>query len=94
MQKYLKPPPSDNEILVALYGYKKIFRSVGFFTACMNLLLLVPSIYMLEVYDRVLTSRNEFTLLMLSAIIVFLYVIYGAPHAIRSHTVIEVGNKI
>ena len=57
-------------------------------------LLLDPSIYMLEVYERVLTSRNEFTLLMLSAIIVFLYVIYGAPHAIRSHTVIEVGNKI
>ena len=94
MQKYLKPPPADNEILVALYGYKKIFRSVGFFTACMNLLLLVPSIYMLEVYDRVLTSRNEFTLLMLSLIILLLYVIYAALDAIRSHTVIEVGKKI
>ncbi len=94
MQKFLKPPPADNEILVALYGYKKIFRSVGFFTACMNLLLLVPSIYMLEVYDRVLTSRNEFTLLMLSLIILILYVIYAALDAIRSHTVIEVGKKI
>ncbi|QWD61806.1 type I secretion system permease/ATPase [Polynucleobacter sp. MWH-UH25E] len=94
MQKYLKPPKADNEILVALYGYKKIFRSVGFFTACMNLLLLVPSIYMLEVYDRVLTSRNEFTLLMLSLIILFLYVIYAALDAIRSHTVIEVGKRI
>ena len=94
MQKFLKPPPADNEILVALYGYKKIFRSVGFFTACMNLLLLVPSIYMLEVYDRVLTSRNEFTLLMLSLIILLLYVIYAALDTIRSHTVIEVGKKI
>ena len=94
MQKFLKPPPADNEILIALYGYKKIFRSVGFFTACMNLLLLVPSIYMLEVYDRVLTSRNEFTLLMLSLIILLLYVIYAALDAIRSHTVIEVGKKI
>jgi len=83
-----------NEILVALYGYKKIFKSVGFFTAAMNLLLLVPSIYMLEVYDRVLTSRNEFTLLMLSLIIFLLLLVYAALDAIRSHTVIEVGKKI
>ena len=84
----------NNEIIDALYGYKKIFRSVGFFTACMNLLLLVPSIYMLEIYDRVLTSRNEFTLLMLSLIAFILYIIYAILDAIRSHTVIEVGKKI
>jgi len=83
-----------NEILVALYGYKKIFKSVGVFTAAMNLLLLVPSIYMLEVYDRVLTSRNEFTLLMLSLIIFLLLIVYAALDAIRSHTVIEVGKNI
>ena len=83
MKKYLKPPPADNEILSVLYSYKKIFRSVGFFTACMNLLLLVPSIYMLEVYDRVLTSRNEFTLLMLSLIMLVMYVIYAALDAIE-----------
>ena len=94
MVKNAKSTIADNEILTALYGYKKIFRSVGFFTACMNLLLLVPSIYMLEVYDRVLTSRNEFTLLMLSAIIFMLYIIYAALDAIRSHAVIEVSKKI
>ena len=94
MTKNVKSPTADNEILAALYSYKKIFRSVGFFTACMNLLLLVPSIYMLEVYDRVLTSRNEFTLLMLSAIILILYLVYAALDAIRSHTVIEVSKKI
>lgn len=49
---------------------------------------------MLEVYDRVLTSRNQFTLLMLTIIILFLYVIYAALDAIRIHTVIEVGKKI
>jgi len=85
---------SKNEILDVLYNYKKIFRSVGIFTACMNLLLLVPSLYMLEVYDRVLTSRNEFTLLMLSLIVFFLYLIYSFLDVIRSHTVIAVGKKI
>lgn len=89
-----KPSHLNDEILTALYGYKKIFKSVGFFTAAMNLLLLVPSIYMLEVYDRVLTGRNHFTLLMLTLIIVVLYLIYAALDAIRSHTVIEIGKKI
>lgn len=87
-------PHMSNEIVQTISIYRGIFRSVGFFTACMNLLLLVPSIYMLEVYDRVLTSRNQFTLLMLTLIILFLYVIYAALDAIRTHTVIEVGKKI
>jgi len=94
VRKYLKPPPATNEILVAVYGYKKIFKAVGIFTACINLLLLVPSIYMLEVYDRVLTSRNSNTLFMLTLIIVGLFVIYAALDAIRSYAVIEMGKKI
>ncbi|MBT8606646.1 type I secretion system permease/ATPase [Polynucleobacter paneuropaeus] len=84
----------NNEIIESLFDYKKIFKSVGVFTACMNLLLLVPSIYMLEIYDRVLTSRNHFTLLMLSVIILGLYIVYSVLDAIRSYTVIEVGKKI
>ncbi|MCF5006834.1 hypothetical protein GIW66_10660, partial [Pseudomonas lactis] len=36
----------------ALGEYKSILISVGCFTALINLLMLVPSIYMLQVYDR------------------------------------------
>lgn len=85
---------TNEEIFQSLKAFTKIFRSVAWFTAAMNLLLLVPSIYMLEIYDRVLTSRNEFTLLMLTLIILVLYLIYAALDAIRSHTVIEVSKKI
>lgn len=49
---------------------------------------------MMEVYDRVLSSRNEFTLLMLTLMIVGLYVIYSALDVIRGHAVIEMGKKI
>jgi ATP-binding cassette subfamily C exporter for protease/lipase len=94
MQANNKKLSHQNEIIEALSAYKKIFRSVGFFTAFMNLLLLAPSIYMLEVYDRVLTSRNNYTLLMLSLIVLFLYLIYAALDAIRSYTVIEISKKI
>jgi ATP-binding cassette, subfamily C, bacterial exporter for protease/lipase len=94
MRKSLKIPLADNEILKALYGYKKIFKSVGIFTAVINILLLVPSLYMLEVYDRVLTSRNTFTLLMLTLMMLIMYLIYAALEALRSYSVIEVGKKI
>jgi len=94
MKKYLRPPPANNEILQALYGYKKIFKAVGVFTAVINVLLLVPSLYMLEVYDRVLTSRNVYTLLMLTLMIAGLFMIYATLDAIRSFAVIEMGKKI
>lgn len=94
MRHFFSSDSADSEILASLKAFKKIFRSVAWFTAAMNLLLLVPSIYMLEIYDRVLTSRNEFTLLMLTLIILVLYLVYASLDAIRSHTVIEVSKKI
>lgn len=84
----------QGELVRSLRRFKRVFVSVAWFTAAMNLLLLVPSIYMLEIYDRVLTSRNEFTLLMLTLIILVLYLIYAALEAIRSHAVIEISKKI
>ena len=94
MKNLLNFTKTDNEIITALAGYKRIFKMVGLFTACINLLLLVPSLYMMEVYDRVLTSRNEFTLFMLTLMIFGLYLIYAALDVIRGHAVIEMGKKI
>lgn len=91
---FLRPPAATNEILNAIYAYKKIFWAIGVFTACINLMLLAPSIYMLEVYDRVLTSRNSFTLIMLTLMVLGLYIIYSALDAIRTYVVIEMGKKI
>lgn len=88
-----KPKP-ENEILLALYGHKRILRVVAIFTAAMNIMLLAPSIYMLEVYDRVLTSRNEYTLLMLSGIVILIYFLYAALDGVRSHTVIEMSKRL
>lgn len=69
---------------------KKIFRRLVLFTAIMNILMLTPSIFMLEVYDKVLTSRNEFTLYALSFITLLLYLIYGLLDGLRGHIVYNV----
>jgi len=48
-----------------------------------NLLLLAPSIYLLQIYDRVLSSRSGATLLMLTLIVAFTVVIGGVLDALR-----------
>lgn len=68
--------------------HRKVFIAVGVFTATMNVLLLVPSFYMMTVYDRVLTSRNETTLLALTLILLFLYGVYGALEGARGQALV------
>lgn len=91
MPKHLMP---KNEITEALMEFKKIFITIGVFSAVINLLMLVPSFYMLEVYDRVLGSRNEITLLMLTLMMLGLYVLISVLEHIRSMVVIRVGGRL
>ncbi len=83
-----------NEIVDALMVHKKAFWAVAAFSFVINFLYLVPSIYMLQVYDRVLTSRNEFTLLMLTILAAGLYGLMSFSEFIRSQILIRVGNAI
>ena len=54
------------------------WRKVWMFGVVTHLLILVPSWYMLEVYERVINSRNTSTLLMLTLLAVFAYVVMEA----------------
>ncbi|WP_153774625.1 type I secretion system permease/ATPase [Pseudomonas sp. MNR3A] len=78
----------------ALGEFKSTLISVGCFTALINILMLVPSIYMLQVYDRVLTSQNETTLWMLTLMVVGFFVYMGVLEAVRSFIVIRVGHRL
>lgn len=89
--KHLMP---KNEITEALMEFKRVFITIGVFSAVINMLMLVPSFYMLEVYDRVLASRNEFTLLMLTLMMLGLYVLISVIEHIRSMVVIRVGGRL
>ncbi|WP_420473121.1 type I secretion system permease/ATPase [Noviherbaspirillum sp. ST9] len=83
-----------NEITEALSGFKGAFRTVAIFSAIINLLMLVPSLYMLQVYDRVLPSRNEITLLMLTLIMFGAYALMGALEFVRSFVLIRIGARL
>jgi len=72
------PASSPSELSAAIWSMRRIFYVTGAFSFCINLLLLVPALYMLQIYDRVLTSRNELTLWMLTFIMLGLYLLMGA----------------
>jgi len=82
-----------NEIEIALASFKSVFITIGVFSAITNLLMLVPSIYMLQVYDRVLGSKNEITLLMLTLMMLGAYMVMSALELMRSFILVRVGAK-
>lgn len=91
------PPPSPSprhEILGALAAYRQAFWGVGLFSAVINLLMLTPAIYMLQVYDRVLSSGNTMTLGMLTAMALGLFALMGLLEWVRSAVVIRLGTQM
>lgn len=79
--------PSDlrqQPIAAGLATCRSGLISVGFFSCLMNVLLLTGPFFMLQIYDRVLTSRSISTLLALALIAGALYLFYGGFDWIRS----------
>ena len=84
----------QNELAQVILSFKSAFKTVGVFSAIINLMMLIPSLYMLQVYDRVLSSRNEMTLLMLTIMIVVAFIIMGALEFVRSFVLIRIASQL
>ena len=74
-----------------LPGY---FWPILVFSLVSNLLLLVSPLYMLQVYDRILTSGSKDTLIWITIIAVFLMFIYAAAETARRHICALAAEKI
>lgn len=68
--------------------------AIAVISAVVNLLALTGSLYMLQVYDRVLTSRSVPTLVLLSVLAGGLYLFQGLLEAIRSQIFIRLGSRL
>ena len=75
----------------ALGIYKKIIWSTLIFSAAINILLFVGPLYMLQIYDRVLQSRNETTLVMLTVIAGSMLMVHGLLEFLRSRVLVRTG---
>ena len=81
------------ELRTARRQSRKLYWIVGVFSFFANLLMLTGPLYMLQVYDRVLGSRSEETLVALSLLVVFLYGTMGVLDYARGRIMARVGAR-
>jgi ATP-binding cassette subfamily C exporter for protease/lipase len=94
MKPSAKSSQPVSELREALSSMRNAFITVATFSGFLNLLMLAPSLYMMQVYDRVLGSRNETTLLVLTVLIMGIFVFMGALESIRSWVLVRVGARL
>ncbi len=75
----------------ALASCRSALLSVGIFSAVVNVLMLTGSIYMLQVYDRVIPSRSVPTLVSLSIIVIAIYTVQGVFDWLRQRILSRIG---
>ena len=85
---------SRSELTRTLHLFKYEFLIVGLFSMVANLLMLAPTLYMLQVYDRVLVSRSELTLIFVSLITLFLFGVMAFSEWARSRLLVRIGVRL
>jgi PrtD family type I secretion system ABC transporter len=80
---------TNPDLAAALRECRRAFGSVALFSGIVNLLMLAGPLYMLQIYDRVLSSRSVPTLVALSIFLVGAYGFQGALDMIRSRVVVR-----
>ena len=94
MSKQPETPETERPatpLRVALSKYRGGFIAIAAFSSLVNLLMLVSPVYMLQMYDRVLTSASAETLLMLTIIALFLLACFGALEWVRQRLMQRIG---
>ncbi|MGJ8688756.1 MAG: type I secretion system permease/ATPase [Gammaproteobacteria bacterium] len=82
------------ELFESFKAVRRYFIYAGAFSAAINILMLVPVLYMLQVYDRVMSSGSLSTLTMLSIIMVLLLMAMGGFEWVRTMILTSASNKI
>ena len=83
-----------NALTEVLLTFKKEFIVVGVFSAVVNLLMLTPTLYLLQVFDRVLNGQSVTTLLVVSLITLFLFAMMAFGEWARSILLVKTGVKL
>lgn len=96
--KGAKVPPlrelSSGDVYAAVMRYKSQLGAVAVFSGVINLLYLAPALYMLQIYDRVLTSQSTATLLALTGLVFGLFIVTGLLEGVRSGVLARLGEAL
>ena len=83
-----------SELTRALWVFRREFLVVGAFSMVANVLMLSPTLYMLQIFDRVMSSRSELTLLAMSLITLFLFGVMAFAEWMRSRVLVRSGVRL
>lgn len=83
-----------SELSRSIWAFRREFLWVGVFSLVANLLMLTPSIYMLQIFDRVLSSRSELTLMVVTGFLVFFIAAMAFADWIRSRLLVRIGSRM
>jgi PrtD family type I secretion system ABC transporter len=88
------PKPSRSPVAAALSACRGAFVAVSLFSGVINILLLTGSLFMLQVYDRVLPSRSVPTLVGLAVLVAILYTFQGILELVRGRVLTRIGGSL
>lgn len=95
-----RPTPAANtapgraELAQVQRGSRGLLTAAVVFSAFVNLLMLTGPLYMMQVYDRVLGSRSEPTLVALSGLVIFLFLIMALLDFARGRILARIGARL
>lgn len=89
----LKHSP-NSELKELMLLSRKSFLYVALFSFFINMLFLTPTLYMMQVYDRVVGSRSVSTLLMITLILVMMYGVMAVLEFARSRILARVSTRM
>jgi PrtD family type I secretion system ABC transporter len=85
---------SSNPLHAAMRACRRHFIFAGVFSGLINILYLVPSIFMLQVYDRVVPTRGGATLLVLTAILTVSLIVFALLDAVRMRLLLRASIRL
>jgi PrtD family type I secretion system ABC transporter len=86
--------PSAGPLIAAFRSCRSHFAWAAGFSALLNLLYLAPTLYMLQVYDRVVPSRGQLTLVFLTLVLAFALATLSLLDAVRSRLFVRASVRL
>jgi len=86
-------PPTEI-IAAALRACRRHFVAVATFSALLNLLFIVPMLYMLQIYDRVIPTRGNLTLFFLTLVLLFGLISLALLDFVRSRLLVRASIRL
>jgi ATP-binding cassette subfamily C exporter for protease/lipase len=82
------------EIAQAVWSLRGAWLVVAIFSLVANVMMLAPTLYMLQVFDRVMVSYSEWTLLVVSLITLLLFAAMAFSDGMRARLLVRIGVRL